>query len=86
MILYYPWSVTSFFLIPNKSLLNFIKYSDELGQGTSHCGNANFIRDSKSFENLYSSCKCEVLLLHKFRQFSMFSTIEKLQLLTKSVS
>ena len=48
------------FLIPNKSLLNFIKYRDELRWSIFHCGNVNCLRDSKSFENLYSSCKCEI--------------------------
>ena len=48
------------FLIPNKSLLNFIKYRDELGWGIFHRANVNCLRDSKSFETLYSSCKCEI--------------------------
>ena len=42
------------------NLLNFIKYRDELGWGIFHRGNVNCLRDSKSFENLYSSCKCEI--------------------------
>ena len=48
------------FLISNKSLLNFIKHRDELGWGIFHRGNVNCHRDSKIFENLYSSCKCEI--------------------------
>ena len=75
------------FLIPNKSLLNFIKYRDELGWGIFHRGNVNCLRDSKSFENLYSSCKCEISTTPKIQTVSMLSTIEKkLHLLAKSVS
>ena len=40
--------------------MNFSKYRDELGWGIFHRGNVNCLRESKSFENLYSSCKCEI--------------------------